>query len=489
MYPSIPYYGYSWPITQHAGIIGPNVIKGLLEACLHCNGSIPDSAYINGYLHEHNIVTDNVRADSCKIDAWRDYQQILSELGLIYSTKICKEVQLTPIAVAYIDGQISYEELMTIQLMKYQYPNGFKYDISAGLKKKLGGQQWDNLIQLQATKGVLIRPAVIIWLLLYKLHRQNHIAELSIDEMLKFVVKCTQMSDVDECLQQIINARTDNSFDLPKSERARRNMLDWQKLLSQTPLFCRQGTRFNYKIALTDYSIQNAGSIFAMCTDLSDPGSFWIYDPKDDYRFKWFSFYGDIDVSAGLMPPSAPLVYENNEDGEKDIREESLAQTVKLKPFERTCLGKGMANHKRVISSYDYNKTAQGKRLHDNMINLIAERCVAKGAEVSADTNSVDLFVRYQENEFIIEAKSITPKNFIARLRTAIGQIQQYDYLLKKEDNKIRRMGLAFSAKVPEKSWAIPFVTEYLNMDLITLDAGELRVRSNNELSRSLFSD
>ena len=134
MYPNIPYNGLSWPITQHSGIISEDVVRGLISACLDLNGKPVDVNAINNYLVSHGIVTDNFRSDSMQVDAWRDYQQILSEFGLIYSTKICNRIMLTPVAIAFADGDISYKELITLQLLRYQYPNGHKSQISRSLK-------------------------------------------------------------------------------------------------------------------------------------------------------------------------------------------------------------------------------------------------------------------------------------------------------------------------------------------------------------------
>ena len=139
MYPDIPYEGLSWPITQHAGVLKAEVFDGLLNACLLCKGEIIDAERLNGYLVNNGILTANIRADSNQVDAWRDYQQILSEFGLIYSTRISKVLTLTPIAMAYLNKILSYPELITLQLLRYQYPNGHKSQLSPSLMQSYGG--------------------------------------------------------------------------------------------------------------------------------------------------------------------------------------------------------------------------------------------------------------------------------------------------------------------------------------------------------------
>lgn len=92
MFPSIPNEDLTWPVTQHAGVINKDVIVKLLRACIEFNGTKigGKSSLINSNIVSSGILTDNIRSDSNKIDAWRDYQQILSELGLIYSTRATK---------------------------------------------------------------------------------------------------------------------------------------------------------------------------------------------------------------------------------------------------------------------------------------------------------------------------------------------------------------------------------------------------------------
>ena len=138
MYPEIPYPGLSWPITQHSGVLSNEVLDGLLNAGLLCNGSRPDVSTINGYLIEHDILTANYRADSNQADAWRDYQQILSEFGFIYSTRVSREIKLTPIAMAYLNGRLAYRDVITLQIMRYQYPNGHKSQLSPSLIESYG---------------------------------------------------------------------------------------------------------------------------------------------------------------------------------------------------------------------------------------------------------------------------------------------------------------------------------------------------------------
>ena len=155
MYPTVPYEGISWPITQHAGVLSKDVLLGLLNACVLCNGKTIDPKLINEYLVEHSILTANYRSDSHQVDAWRDYQQILSEFGFIYSTRISKVLRLTPVALALINRRLTYEEAITLQIMRYQYPNGHKSQLSPSLVESYGRDfSFSSYTEMQDANGI-----------------------------------------------------------------------------------------------------------------------------------------------------------------------------------------------------------------------------------------------------------------------------------------------------------------------------------------------
>lgn len=294
MYPNVPYEGISWPITQHAGVLSKESLNGLLEACLQCRGETVNPEKINSYLVKNGILTANVRADSNQVDAWRDYQQILSEFGLLYSTRISKVIKLTPVAMAYLNKNLTYGELITLQILRYQYPNGHKSQLSPSLVSSFGENfSFDTFTEMQAHHNILIRPAVLIWQTLIKLWSKGQTPVLSLDEMQCYVVRCVTNNDVDDCVNAIINARK-NNITLPPMGRARRNMADWLKILGQTILF--KISADSSSVALSSYSIRERKQIEAVCNQLSSPDSFW-HCPEENFKQNWFDFYGDYDAS------------------------------------------------------------------------------------------------------------------------------------------------------------------------------------------------
>jgi len=298
MYPEIPYQGLSWPMTQHAGVISHDVFDGLLNACLLCNGQEIDSRRINSYLVDNGILTPNVRSDSNQVDAWRDYQQILSEFGLIYSTRVSRTMKLTPIALAYLAGRITYSELMTLQIMRYQYPNGHKSQLSQSLIESYGREfTFESFTEMQAANNILLRPGVVVWKVLYELWQQNERAILTIDEMQTFVVRCIRHDDIKTCVEYIRSSRHGEQC-LEPLRRARRNMADWMKILNQTPLFSMSSD--GSSISLSGFSIRNRDIVLNFCNSLSSTSSFWQY-VEDNYKENWFDYYGDFDNNTELV--------------------------------------------------------------------------------------------------------------------------------------------------------------------------------------------
>ena len=259
------------------------------------------------------------------------------------------------------------------------------------------------------------------------------------------------------------------------------------KLLGATPLF----NILNNSLCLSAYSIDNIDELWDMCQTLSNPETFWM-PIGTTYKWDWFAYYGNIDLSISLIPNVENNVDQNTTQQQFNFGEDDTqlptGRNVNLQPFEEIQHSDVSGNRRRIVSEYDYRKSQKGRNLHDSMVNLIAQRCVANGASVFSDPRTVDLCARYSGYEYLIEVKSITPSNFIARLRYAIGQVHQYNYLLPRTYSENRRLVLAFTAEIPDDSWSIPFITEHMSMDLLTLHASNLKVCSNQELSHRLFA-
>jgi len=139
------------------------------------------------------------------------------------------------------------------------------------------------------------------------------------------------------------------------------------------------------------------------------------------------------------------------------------------------------------VNVYSAELLARATRLHDALVVLIGKMAAAKGAQVEDDPNSVDLLITYKGVEFIVEAKTVTGRSFIGRMRAAIGQVLQYDYLRSLETHAARRKVLAFAANLPGEAWCLPFLNDFLGFDVLSLDGDTMRLDSTDPLALELF--
>lgn len=504
MFPNLPYPGYSWSMTQHMAVVNPIYLYQTLYAAATYSGSTDPAQDINNYIIANGLLTPNVRADTGQPDAWRDYQQILPELGLMFSTEVQRPIAPTFLGLSYLDGAIGFSEVITLQALRYQYPNGNKVVISPGLRRALAGTQFSasqNLAELQASTGVQFRPAVLIWRVLQRLHERLGDSRLTLDEMQSYLLRCSRHSDTNLCADAIVNMRWGNAV-LPVvgAGRQRRNLQDWIKLLLLTPLFTGSSGRNTY-LHLSAYSLANVEDISNICQTLEDDAMFWMPGNLNiEDRKSWYSQFGSYNVGVPLIPEVAEeegvssaeeFVGGREEDVEEAKDMGTSTRVISLRPFDPASLGAQQQSagdgRGTIVSSYDAGLAKEKHRLHDLMVIYIARTCVEKGAVVYDDPDTVDLLVQFNNSEFLVEVKSVTPRNFTARLRFAIGQVLQYDYLRSAQTQLPRRKVIAIAARVPPASWSIPFLNSFLDIDLLSLDGQVMRVDSTWEVSRQLF--
>ena len=231
MFPTPPYDGFTWPITQHMGVITPANLYHILWAASAYGSTNDPASNITNYVITNNLFTPNIRSDSGQPDAWRDYQQVLSELGLIVSTQVIQRITPTPIGLGYLDGSLSFSELMTFQAFRYQYPNGHKFAIANSLRSSLtesGIVGVPNLVDLHTVTGVQIRPAVLVWRLIRCLAGNEEEPFLSVDEIQRFLMRCSTHEDTADCAGALISARRGRTDSFKNAQRpSQRSRLDF----------------------------------------------------------------------------------------------------------------------------------------------------------------------------------------------------------------------------------------------------------------------
>ncbi len=496
MYPDLPYPGYSWSMFQHMSKVNERSLFQLLLAAAMLRGYDDAALQINNYLIVNNVFTANVRQDSGQPDAWRDYQQILSALGLMFSTRYVR-ITPTPLGETYLDGALSFSDVMTLQAIRFQYPNGHNTIMDTPLKNRLSStplKQYNTLTQLQYATGVQIRPAILAWQVLYSLLVQGEKPLVTLEEFERYLMRCSTHADTDVCVSTLIKSRS-GLIDYP-AVGLHRHAQEWISFLINTSLF--QGSR-ERGIELSSFSIEHSVEIASMCSSLLTPSSFWVprsFD-KDDFM-SWYTQFGSLDLGMSLLPKEIGEETNNdllqkvvNDDVEDDkpITSSLIVGSINLRVFDANKLFSDEGRTATTIdTSYSTGLTNKAYRTHDSMVTLIADICRAKGARVMDDPNSVDLLIEFNQHEFIVEVKSVTPRNFVARLRYAIGQVSQYGYLRSRESSLPCRRVIALTAHLPATLWCIPFLNNYLDIDLLSLEGQSLRAFSSVDITRQLFS-
>lgn len=331
MFPELPYKGYTWQITQHAGIVCADTIVGLLRGCSHLDGKPIDAKEIDEELKNLGRF-----ASATDRSLWRDYQQVLSEFGFIVGSSSSEELlQLTPVSKELLSGQISFAEIFTLQLMRYQYPNGFKQTISSKVSFNDNSESsaFATLTDLQKAKGVQIRPFVFVWDVLKKLAQsgQNE-ACLSADEMELFVLRCSNHMDVDACCEAVRAYRLNRNNQFEHDANVRRNATDWMKLLSLTSAFSLEKKSKESVISLSEQMTVYADSLHSFFDYCNDKDSFWENSGSD-----WFSFYGQIESKLvsllQKMQPNLGWMFPSFIGGMKEEKTKSNCECSSLHPL------------------------------------------------------------------------------------------------------------------------------------------------------------
>lgn len=480
------------------GVVTPTSLYNILWAAVTYANSRDPASEINQYIIANGLLTANIRTDSGQPDAWRDYQQILSELGLIFSTQVQRQITPTPLGLSFLDGAISFSELITYQALRYQYPNGHQIPIGPTNRTLLSRTRFanvPNLVALQQASGVQLRPAVLVWQIFRALEAAGEKASLSLSEIERYLFRCSSHSDTPACAAALITARRGGVLSAPDlGSRERRNAQDWIKFLILTPLFEGSPGSAAY-VAMSAFGNENREDLDSMCDLLAQPAGFWFAsDPADFARREWYAYFGTLDLAIPLIPPSETIVLAEQYIGGQEGMEESqsdteslVARQIELRQFQAIESKDGRHGSRSIESVYSADLAESAHRLHDAMVNLIASTCTARGANVFEDPATVDLLVQFRELEFLVEVKSVTPRNFISRLRYAIGQVLHYEYLRQFQSTTPRRCVLAVAAQVPPGTWCIDFVNNHLDFDFLSLQDNLLAVESRNAVANELF--
>lgn len=487
LYPNLPFPGHLWRLSQHTGVASDRLIFNLLWAANDFSNLQDPAQEINNYAVTNNLVPPDVRVDTGQPDVWRDYQQVLSELGLIYTTKLVRTITPTPLGLALLDGSLTFTEVVTSQALRLQYPNGHHTQRQAVRLGTGNTTSAVNFAEAQALAGVRLRPGVLVWQVLCRLQGLGESATLNADDLERYLMPATTHNDTEQVVHRLVSARHGGTK-LPRLGGAqRRKAQDWTKFLGRTALFNLTDAE---QLVLSPFAHEAVETIDQICYELGAPDSFWMPDGfgRED-RISWYTFFGSLDV---LSVPAVPEEADSElpREAEPDEDDEQTFSPITLQEYQQPTPSSPDAERTEgatIRSVYSAEISHRAHRLHDNMVALIAEKCREKQAMVFFDPKTVDLLVGFNQREFLIEVKSVNFSNLIKKIRMGVGQVLHYDYLRAAQVATPRRRVLALATDFPHDHWVIPFLNQHVDMDFLCLDRGRLRVHSPSNESISLF--
>lgn len=482
----LPYPGHTWSFTQHAIGFNAKTVYDFLKCAAAFEGRLEGyDEGITDLMVASGILTPNERDG--ENDAWRDYQQLLAELGLIYSTKISRALTLTELGHMFLAGEIGFAELVGIQALRYQYPNGQKSTIQKRLRDELAAASIacpSTLTELQASRQILIKPGALVLRILIELHESGQNPTLTASECQAFLVPCRTNAEWPIALSEIVANRKSGVNVDDVYRFTRRNIQDWFKFLKRSDFFVGMGNAD--RISLSSYAMENSLLIKDYCTTQEDPGTFWI---PDGYgipdRLTWFDWFGHLPfvVQKALrddVTDDAEYIEKNYMAGveaedEEDVLPSPEFSGINLRPLDLEHLGRdtefefggdieALAERLRQGAQKRHAKTL----LHDRIIKDLAEAFIAQGAVVECDPDSVDLFSRWPSGKSaIFEIKTVTRRSLQGRLRTAIGQVEEYAYRRHAAGEDYSDRVVVVNTELDANAWQTSFLTEYLGIGLI----------------------
>lgn len=415
-----PYDDYSWPLSQHMGKIkNIDVLLTLLRAAdlfRHCSKS--QATYeINNYLNKVGLIPENKRADSNQSDIWRDYQQVLPELGLMESTRQTSNPILTNLGLLLLDGEVSFESMVTNQALKYQYPNGFKLQLPKGIKEK---KRVKNRAFLDDSYGIRIKPGVLILRILLEIMKDNEIKIKSLDslEVVRVLMPLRKNSEWRSALLKLKDIRRGGRdiLSIPKLSSKKRHVQEWFRFLSYGSIFELHDGRILLNNGISDKQLEE---LEELCRRNEAPGSFWEPDSFDQSRglgSSWFEYYGNINAIWSNSIIDEGLDSLNSiTSGNINLRKVNIEEK-NFKP----------RHHNFQKSGHD--KYRESSLLHDKMVNEMKVLIESKGFETFEDPNSIDLLGINTLKDILFEVKTIGEKDFWVRIRLGVGQVLEYRY-------------------------------------------------------------
>jgi hypothetical protein len=490
---TLPYPGYSWSFNHHMGRVNSREVFALLESAYRFRQYSNYRSLVNQALVNEGIFTPNVRADSGQVDAWRDYQQILPDLGLIYSTRYIKQPQLTPIGLMYIDGTIGYSELFSTQVLSYQYPNGHKTDISPAVRQELsqaGIRIPANRTELDVNSGILIKPGVLILQILVELYRKGHSPTLDTRECFLALVPTIRNDTWNEAYARLIQLRQTDNTSNAVNDRRLRDVQEWFQFLGQSDFAVKEGNRISLSFAAS----MEIEQLQAILNFHVDPATFWMPSSsvKSENALSWYGFFGCPSIESQWITPdelrSQEYLNENYPD-HKLLDEIDSPPVVEISEINLRPFSPSIPEFVETPVEVDIENVIQGRmrlrdktRQHQEIIARLAVRLTELSYNVADDPNSVDLLAEKNGFETIFEIKTINRRNFQPRIRLGVGQLSEYRYRRQLQTQMRPNSILVLSNTLHLPEWAHNYFSSDVNIGLLSSKVDTFWALTNGEV-------
>lgn len=490
---TLPYAGYSWSFNHHMGRVNSREVFALLESAYQFRQCPNYRTLVNQALVTEGVFTANVRADSGQVDAWRDYQQILPDLGLIYSTRYIRQPQLTPIGLMYIDGTIGYSELFSTQVLAYQYPNGHKTDISPAVKGELSQAEIPippNRTELDVNSGILIKPGVLILQILIELYRQGYAPTLDTRECLLSLIPTIRNSDWQEAYAKLLQLRqTGNTSEADK--RRLRDVQEWFQFLGQSDFAVKEGNR----ISLLPRVLAEIDQLQDVLDFHTDPATFWIPQSsiERENALAWYGFFGSPSIESQWITPdelrSQDYLSENYPDHELLDEIDNPVMTVEVSEINLRPFSPNIPEVIDIDAAIDVENVIQGRarlrdktRQHQEIVARLAVRLTELSYNVADDPNSVDLLAEKDGLETIFEVKTINRRNYQPRIRLGVGQLSEYRYRRQLQTQVRPHSILVLGNTFQLPTWAHGYFSSDVNIGLLCSRADAFLALTDGEI-------
>jgi hypothetical protein len=486
---SLPYPGYSWTLSQHTRklVTDTRITFALLEAAARFGSLQNYDDVITEHILKLNLIPPNIRDERPQI--WRDYQQGLLELGLIVPTHATKPVVVvTQIGMMWLDGLMGTEELLTTQSLRYQYPNGYKLDISPAVRKEIQAANTfsaNSRVELDSHYSVLLKPGVLLLRALLELLNAGFTPEISSQECLIALLPTRSNRDWEQAFANLLLQRQTNQL-YPPSPRELRHIQEWFALLGATGVFNETRGR----LSLKPESISNADDLRILCEYHEDPASFWYPEPnggRERWARSWAAHFGTPELQSQwvLDNKSPEYIAENYPDGVEALEENELLTdlqdwraSISPRPFAESIpqtnvvLTAQSVNVERILRGAQQRQ--ESTRLHEYIVNLLARRLQSEGFTVQEDRQSVDVLATKDGIESILEVKTVTPNNIIQRMRLGTGQLSEYRYRRQIQQGNRPYGVLVLSSVASFPEWLPNFFQDDIQLGLLSLAKGDI---------------